>query len=108
MKQLLYTQLVIGSNPISPINKKTWKKNGFLFITWNITYLRKYSTCESHSDIVYDIGWVCSGLNTTGVLTSFDFKGSTGISTTGLTDPIPYSSLTEGDVIEWIRNNAYN
>ena len=77
-------------------------------ITWNITYLRKYSTCESHSDIVYDIGWVCSGLNTTGVLTSFDFKGSTGISTTGLTDPIPYSSLTEGDVIEWIRNNASN
>ena len=77
-------------------------------ITWNITYLRKYSTCESHSDIVYDIGWVCSGLNTTGVLTSFDFKGSTGISTTGLTDPIPYSSLTEGDVIGWIRNNANN
>ena len=78
------------------------------YITWNITYLRKYSTCESHSDIVYDIGWVCSGLNTTGVLTSFDFKGSTGISTTGLTDPIPYSSLTEGDVIGWIRNNANN
>ena len=77
-------------------------------ITWNITYLRKYSTCESHSDIVYDIGWVCSGLNTTGVLTSFDFKGSTGISTTGLTDPIPYSSLTEGDVIGWIRNNVNN
>ena len=77
-------------------------------ITWNITYLRKYSTCESHSDIVYDIGWVCSGLNTTGVLTSFDFKGSTGISTTGLTDPIPYSSLTEGDVIGWIRNNDNN
>ena len=77
-------------------------------ITWNITYLRKYSTCESYSDIVYDIGWVCSGLNTTGVLTSFDFKGSTGISTTGLTDPIPYSSLTEGDVIGWVRDHDNN
>ena len=77
-------------------------------ITWNITYLRKYSTCESHSDIVYDIGWVCSGLNTTGVLTSFDFKGSTGISTTGLTNPIPYSSLTKDDVIGWIKNHADN
>jgi|TARA_B100000035_G_scaffold310550_1_gene318543 hypothetical protein len=77
-------------------------------ITWNITYLRKYSTCESHSDIVYDIGWVCSGLNTTGVRTSFDYKGCTGVSTTGLTDPIPYSSLTEGDVIGWVRGNADN
>ena len=75
-------------------------------ITCNITYLKKYSVCESHSDIVYDIGWVCSGLNTTGVLTSFDFKGSTGISTTGLTDPIPYSSLTKDVVIGWIRDHT--
>ena len=77
-------------------------------ITWNITYLRKYSTCESHSDIVYDIGWVCSGLNTTGVLTSFVFKGSSGISTAGLTDPIPYSSLTKDDVIGWVKNHTDN
>ena len=77
-------------------------------ITWNITYLRKYSTCESHSDIVYDIGWVCSGLNTTGVLTSFYMRGSIGISTTGLTNPIPYSSLTKDVVIGWVKDYTEN
>ena len=77
-------------------------------ITWNITYLRKYSTCESHSDIIYDIGWVCSGLNTTGVLTSFCMRGSIGISTTGLTNPIPYSSLTKDVVIGWVRDHTEN
>ena len=75
-------------------------------ITWDITYLRKYSTCESHSDIVYDVGWVCSGLNTTGVLTSFYMKGSIGVSTTGLTNPIPYSSLTKDVVIGWVRDHT--
>ena len=75
-------------------------------ITCDITYLKKYSVCESHSDIVYDVGWVCSGLNTTGVQTSFYVRGSTGINTTGLTNPIPYSSLTKDVVVGWVRDHT--
>ena len=78
------------------------------YITWDITYLKKYSVCETHSDIVYDVGWVCSGLNTTGVQTSFLYQSSTGITTTGLTNPISYSSLTKDDVIGWIKNHPNN
>ena len=37
---------------------------------WEISYLKKYSTHGEFSDIVYEVGYTCVGINTAGILTS--------------------------------------
>ena len=98
--QLLYTQLVIGSNPILPINKKKKKMTHF---EWSVDYLKKYSSLGEHSNIVYVLGYTCIGINTEGTIrTEYGKGGEATLSTDNLSSPIPYEDLTEADVRGWL------
>ena len=70
---------------------------------WSIDYLKKYSSLGEHSNIVYTVGYTCTGINTSGILTTKHGEGgSVGLSTVGLENPIAYGSLTEDIVQGWI------
>ena len=72
---------------------------------WRINYLKKYSSLGEHSNIVYQVGYNCTGINTSGIRTDrYSIGGSIGLSTESLADPIPYSNLTEGDVQGWVSS----
>ena len=70
---------------------------------WSIDYLKKYSSLGEHSNIVYSVGYTCTGINTSGILTNkYGAGGSVGLSTVGLESPVAYESLTEDIVQGWI------
>ena len=72
---------------------------------WRINYRKKYSSLGEHSNIVYQVGYNCTGINTSGIRTDrYSIGGSIGLSTESLADPIPYASLTEGDVQGWVSS----
>ena len=67
---------------------------------WSIDYLKKYSSLGEHSNIVYSVGYTCTGINTSGILTTrYGEGGSVGLSTAGLESPVAYESLTE-DIVQ--------
>ena len=70
---------------------------------WRIDYLKKYSSLGEHSNIVYQVGYTCIGINTSGILTDrCAFGGSVELSTENLVSPIAYDSLTEDNVQSWM------
>ena len=70
---------------------------------WSVDYLKKYSSVDEHSDIVYAVGYICTGINTSGILTNrYGAGGSVGLSTESLDSPVAYESLTEDIVQGWI------
>ena len=72
---------------------------------WRIDYLKKYSSLGEHSNIVYQVGYTCTGINTSGILTDrYTFGGSVGLSTESLVSPIAYASLTEDNVQGWVSS----
>ena len=72
---------------------------------WRIDYLKKYSSLGEHSNIVYQVGYTCTGINTSGIRTDrYSIGGSTGLSTESLVSPIAYASLTEDDVQGWVSS----
>ena len=79
---------------------------------WRIDYLKKYSSLGEHSNIVYQVGYTCTGINTSGIRTDrYSIGGATGLSTESLADPIPYSSkvmfpykyINDGDELEVVN-----
>ena len=49
------------------------------------------------------VGYTCTGINTSGILTNrYGKGGSVGLSTENLENPIAYESLTEDTVQGWI------
>ena len=72
---------------------------------WSVDYLKKYSSVDEHSDIVYAVGYNCTGINTSGILTTtYNKIKIVGLSTAGLIEPTPYESLTEDIVIGWLSD----
>ena len=69
---------------------------------WRIDYLKKYSSLGEHSNIVYQVGYTCTGINTSGIRT--DRYTIIGLSTESLVSPIAYASLTEDDVQGWVSS----
>ena len=70
---------------------------------WSIDYLKKYSSLGEHSNIVYSVGYTCTGINTSGILTNkYGAGGSVGLSTENLENPVAYGSLTEEIVQGWL------
>ena len=54
---------------------------------WRIDYLKKYSSLGEHSNIVYQVGYTCTGINTSGIRTDrYSIGGATGLSTESLAD----------------------
>lgn len=72
---------------------------------WSVDYLKKYSSVDEYSDIVYAVGYNCTGINTSGILTTtYNKIKIVGFSTGGLIEPTPYESLTEDIVIGWLSD----
>ena len=72
---------------------------------WSVDYLKKYSSVDEHSDIVYAVGYNCTGINTSGILTTtYNKIKIVGLNTSGLTAPIAYESLTEDIVVGWLSD----
>ena len=70
---------------------------------WSIDYLKKFSSLGEHSNIVYEVGYTCTGINTSGILTTRSGQGgSVGLSTENLENPVAYGSLTEEIVQGWL------
>ena len=70
---------------------------------WSIDYLKKFSSLGEHSNIVYEVGYTCTGINTSGILTTRSAQGGTvGLSTENLENPVAYGSLTEEIVQGWL------
>ena len=70
---------------------------------WSIDYLKKISSLGEHSNIVYSVGYTCTGINTSGILTNRSAQGgSVDLSTENLENPVAYGSLTEEIVQGWI------
>mgnify|MGYP001158595237 CR=1 FL=1 len=70
---------------------------------WSIVYLQKYSSLGEHSNIVYNVGYTCTGTNTAGTLsTEQTLSGSLLLSTEDLENPVSYDDLTEDIVIGWL------
>ena len=72
---------------------------------WNIEYLKKYSSLGEHNDIVYTVGYDCTGINTSGILTTtYNKIGSVDLSTENIENPVPYADLTKDIVINWLSD----
>ena len=71
---------------------------------WTISHLKKYATHDGHDDIVYEVGYVVTGINTTGIaLTQYQYSGQLQLNTNNVTDPIAYSNITKDDVVSWVK-----
>ena len=65
---------------------------------------KKYSSVDEYSDIVYAVGYNCTGINTSGILTTtYNKIKIVGFSTGGLIEPTPYENLTD-IVIGWLSD----
>ena len=72
--------------------------------TWRIDNLRKFSSLDEHSDVVYEIGYTCTGTNSGGTIrTEFSKQGVYTLSTEELSSPISYNDLTEEIVQGWLN-----
>ena len=70
---------------------------------WRIDHLRKYSSLGEYSNIVYELGYTCIGVNTAGTIRTEYAKGGTlTLSTDSLSNPIAYNDLTEEIVEGWL------
>ena len=74
-------------------------------ISWDINYLKKHTTLGEHSNIVYELEWQCSGINTTGIITSHHYMGNVTLNTSNISNPIPYESLTKDVVVGWAKSS---
>ena len=71
--------------------------------TWRIDHLRKYSSLGEYSDIVYEVGYTCTGENRHGTIrTKYVVGGKMTLSTDILSNPIAYDDLTEEIVLSWL------
>ena len=70
---------------------------------WSVIYLQKYSSLGEHNNIVYNVGYTCTGVNAAGTLsTEQTLSGSLNLSTEDLDNPVSYDNLTEDIVIGWL------
>jgi len=74
---------------------------------WEVQWMQCYPQADGQVDVVFQVGWQCSGSQTSGGNT---YNGSV-YSTCSLPAPtgsdfVPYSSLTEQMVLGWIWANG--
>lgn len=68
--------------------------------TWNIAQLDTYLEYEGHPDVVFTVHWTLSG--TDGEYTAGVY-GSVGVTLDPEATFIPFASLTEKQVIGWVK-----
>ena len=67
---------------------------------WSVIYLQKYSSLGEHNNIVYNVGYTCTGVNAEGTLsTEQTLSGSLNLSTEDLDNPVSYDNLTEEECV---------
>ena len=72
-------------------------------ITWQIQWMQCYPEADGQTDVVFQVGWQCSGVDG-------EYNGSV-YSTCSVPAPsgsafIPYSQLTQDTVLGWIWANG--
>ena len=76
---------------------------------WTISHLRKYAIHDGNPDIVYEVGYSLTGINTTGVaLTEYYTRGSLQLDTNNITDPVAYSDIRKDNIVAWINQQYPN
>jgi hypothetical protein len=72
-------------------------------ITWKILNTDRLATSDGRSDVVQNVFWYCSDSDADG---NYGYcYGNTVLNSTGLSDEtfIDYNSLTEQQVIDWVK-----
>ena len=71
---------------------------------WSVDYLKKYSSVDEYSDIVYAVGYTCS-INTSGIRTdTYNKIKIVGSLLKVLQNQLHTESLTEDIVIGWLSD----
>ena len=74
-------------------------------ITWKILHMDRLATSDGRNDVVKNVFWYCSDSDANG---NYGYcYGNTQLSVTGISDDdfTSYSSLTEADVIQWVKDD---
>ena len=72
-------------------------------ITWIIEYLQCYPQAEGQTDVVFQVGWRCNGVQVDGDKTYTGTVYSTQAVTYVAGSPYTaYADLTESQVLQWI------
>ena len=72
-------------------------------ITWIIEYLQCYPQAEGQTDVVFQVGWRCNGVQVDGDKTYTGTVYSTQAVTYVAGSPYtPYQDLAESQVLQWI------
>ena len=72
-------------------------------ITWIIEYMQCYPQAEGQTDVVFQVGWRCNGVQVDGDKTYTGTVYSTQAVTYVAGSPYtPYADLTEQQVLGWI------
>lgn len=71
--------------------------------TWAITQMQAYPQADGETDVVFQVTWVCTGVEVSGGNTyqtsSIGFQPVTYTAGTPFT---PYDQLTEAQVLQWV------
>lgn len=71
-------------------------------ITWNILGMDVLNSLDGNSDVVTNVFWYCSDSDADGNY-GFSF-GNQQLNTDNITDFVDYNTLTESQVIQWVKD----
>jgi len=68
--------------------------------TWVVNSMVSYPQSEGYTDVVTTVNWTCNGTDKT---YTGSVSGSTGLTLDPNSPYIPYSQLTQDQVIRWVQ-----
>ena len=72
-------------------------------ITWTVTAMDCYPEADNEQDVVFNVHWTCSGVETQGETTYNGSVYNTQMVTVDPAEPFtPYADLTQDQVLGWI------
>ena len=69
--------------------------------TWSVSQLDAYPEAEGHNDVVFSVHWTLNGVDGEH---SGSVYGSQGVTLDPDAPFVPYASLTEAQVIGWVKD----
>mgnify|MGYP003348943662 FL=1 len=76
-------------------------------ITWEVQWMQCYPQAEGQQDVVFQVGWQCSGTQTENAITYNGSVYSTcGVTYVAGTPYTPYNQLTQNQVLGWCWANG--
>ena len=72
-------------------------------ITWTVTAMDCYPEADNEQDVVFNVHWTCSGVETQGETTYNGSVYNTQQVTVNAEEPFtPYDQLTQAQVLGWV------